>query len=68
MVFEVGSYILKPSMQVLENFSSMENLNREFQQEYGDSGEVLMVIGLQARSNSTIISNPRHLVEDVFIK
>jgi len=68
LVFEVGAYTLRPSMQVLENFSAMESLNREFQQEYGYSGEVLMVIGLQAKSNNITMSNPRHLVEDILIK
>jgi hypothetical protein len=68
MVFEVGTYSLRPSMQVLESFSAMESLNKKFQQEYGNSGEVLMVIGLQTKSNGTAMSNPRHLVEDILIK
>jgi len=68
LIFKVGAYTLRPSMQVLENFSAMESLNREFQKEYGSSGEVLMVIGLQTKSNSTVMSNPRHLVEDILIK
>ena len=68
LVFEVSDYNLRPAMQVLENFDAIKNLNIEFQNEYGVDSEVVFVIGLQEKTDTTITSNPRHLVEDIIIK
>lgn len=68
LIFEVSDYDLRPAMQALENFDAVNNLNMQFQQEYGSDGEVFMIIGLQEKTNKPATSNPRHLVEDIIIQ
>jgi len=67
LILEISEYDLRPAMQALENFEAMKSLNLQFQQEYGQDGEVIMIIGLQDKSVEPINSNPRHLVEDIII-
>ncbi len=64
----MGGYDLRPAMQVLENFEAMKSLNMRFQQEYGIDGEVVLIIGLQEKTDKSARSNPRHLVEDIVIQ
>ncbi len=65
LILEINEYDLRPAMQALENFEAMKSLNLQFQEEYGQDGEVIMIIGLQEKSGKSANSNPRHLVEDI---
>lgn len=67
LILETNEYDLRPAMQALENFEAMKSLNLQFQQEYGQDGEVVMIIGVQDKSEKSSNSNPRHLVEDIII-
>ncbi len=67
LVFEVSNYNVRPSMQILETFEAMKSLNKQFQQGYGGDGEVVLIIGLQAKSDKSTSGNPRHFVEDIII-
>lgn len=68
LIFEVSDYNLRPAMQALENFEAMKSLNMEFQQEYGNDGEVIWIIGMQEKTVKSESSNPRHLVEDIIVQ
>lgn len=68
LIFEIGNYNLRPAMQVLENFEAMQKLNRDFQQAYGYSEEVVMILAVQSKTNTSMVSNPRHLVDDILLK
>lgn len=68
LIFEVSDYDLRPAMQALERFEAMKSLNMQFQQEYGDDGQVVLIIGLQEKSSKKANSNPRHLIEDIIIQ
>ena len=70
LLFEISTYSLRPSMQVLENFEAMKPMNLQFKDEYNQEITTMMIIGLQ-EVNGNIYkngSNPRHLVEDILIK
>lgn len=62
-----SGYSLRPAVQVLEKFDAMMDLNEEFKNEFGDDGEVLLIITVQIRSNAKVSSNPRHLIEDILL-
>ncbi len=68
LIFEVSDYDLRPAMQALENFEAMKSLNMQFQQEYGNDGEVVWIIGLQEKTGKKANSNPRHFIEDIIIQ
>lgn len=68
LIFEVSDYDLRPAMQALENFDAMKSLNMKFQQEYGNDGEVVWIIGMQEKTGKKANSNPRHLIEDIIIQ
>ncbi len=68
LIFEVSDYDLRPAMQALENFEAMKSLNMQFQQEYGNDGEVVWIIGMQEKTGKSANSNPRHLVEEIIIQ
>ena len=68
LIFEVSGYDLRPAMQALEDFEAMRSLNMKFRQEYGDDGEVVLIIGMQEKTGKSANSNPRHLVEDIIIQ
>ncbi|MGB5822586.1 MAG: hypothetical protein WBH44_00805, partial [Proteocatella sp.] len=65
----VGGYIIRPAVQVLETFDDMKDVNQAFQSEYGDTETVMLIIGLQELGSDTSRSRPapRHLVEDILI-
>lgn len=67
LIFEINDYDLRPAMQAVESFEAMKSLNLQFQQTYGQEGEVIMIIGLQEKPEKATNSNPRHLVEDIII-
>lgn len=68
LIFEISDYDLRPAMQVLENFEAMKSLNMQFQQEYGNNGVVVLIIGMQEKTGNSTNSNPRQLVEDIIIQ
>lgn len=55
-------------MQALENFEAMKSLNMQFQQEYGNDGEVVWIIGMQEKTGKRANGNPRYLIEDIIIQ
>lgn len=65
----VGGYLIRPAVQVLETFDDMQSINQSFQAEYGDDSTVMLIIGLQELNLKINQNNPapRHLVEDILI-
>ncbi len=66
MINKFSEYAIRPSVQVLEKYDAMKNINNIFQEEYGEGKEVLMIIGIQDRIEDSV-RTPRHLVEDILI-
>jgi len=60
-----GNYSLRPAVQVLQDFEAISQLGNEFQNMYGEDGEVLIIISVQTKSGEKTPSNPRHMVEDI---
>ena len=61
-------YALRPAVQVLETFDAMKALNSSFQSQYGEDGEVILIIGVQKAEDKASAGNPRHLVADILLE
>jgi len=67
LINECNGYTIRPAIQLLEEFDAMKELNEEFQSNYGDGGEVVLILTVQIQSGVSS-SNPRHVIEDIVIE
>lgn len=65
---EVKGGNIRPSVQVLQTYPEMLEVNKEFSKAYSEYGNVLLILGLQESTKKTQGTTPRHLVEDILIK
>lgn len=67
MVGKFNQYSVRPAVQVLEKYDEMKDINKVFQEKYGESNEVLLIIGIQNKLTDQSVKTPRHLVGDILI-
>lgn len=66
LVFGSNGLVLKPAMQVLEDFRAMEGPSDIFRRKFGENRNVIMIIGISGSAGAKT-PNPRHLPEDIII-
>jgi hypothetical protein len=63
---ELDGYTIRPAVQLLEEIDGMERISHSFQSEYGHGDEVLLILGVTKRSESSYESI-RHKVQDIIM-
>lgn len=64
LVFHAGGHVIKPAMQVLEDFKAMEDAAALFDEVFDPDNKVIMIIGISG-TNGASVPNPRHIPKDI---
>ena len=62
----LDGYIIRPAVQLLQEIDGMESSSQEFQNEYGQDSEVILIIGITKQSGG-YFESVRHQVRDLIL-